>query len=208
MARPRTFDEDEAVERAMRLFWRRGFEGTSMRDLGDELAMRPGSLYAAFGDKQSLFHRALDRYCEGQGAGLLAAVEGDGPLLPRLRALLLGVAEANALAHARIAAGEAGEPPGCLMIATTMDLAPGDAEATRRVRATFDRIDGALTTAVARAVASGELPTDLDVTAVGRFLTTFLQGLQVVSTADPGHARVAASVDLALSVLARSAQQA
>ncbi len=208
MARPRTFDEDEAVERAMLLFWRQGYEGTSVRDLGDELGLRPGSLYAAFGDKQSLFHRALDRYCEGQGEGLLAAVDGDGLLLPRLRALLLGIAEANGLAHARIAAGERGAPPGCLMIGAAMDLVPDDAEATRRVRATFDRIEGALEAALALAVNRGELPAATDPGAAARFLTTFLQGLQVVSAADPGHPRVAASIDLALVAVGASAQQA
>lgn len=201
VARPRTFDEDEAVERAMLVFWRRGFEGTSVRDLGNELGLRPGSLYAAFADKQSLFHRALDRYCEGQGAGLLAAVDGDSPLLPRLRALLLGVAEANRLAHARTAAGEPGPPPGCLMVSTALDL-PGDEAAAQRVRSTFDRIDAALEVALTKAVERGELRAGTDPAAAARFLTTFLQGLQVVSTADPGHARVASSVDLALAVLA------
>jgi TetR/AcrR family transcriptional repressor of nem operon len=200
MARPRTFDEDEAVERAMLLFWRRGYEGTSVRDLGAELGLRPGSLYAAFGDKQSLFHRALDRYCQGQGAGLLAAVDGDAPLLPRLRALLLGIAEANRLSRARAAGGQDGPPPGCLMISTALDL-PGDRTAAQRVRSTFDKIDGALETALTRAVASGELPSGTDPVAAAAFLTTFVQGLQVVSTADPEHRRIAAAVDVALSAL-------
>ncbi len=200
MARPRTFDEDEAVERAMLLFWRRGYEGTSVRDLGAELGLRPGSLYAAFGDKQSLFHRALDRYCQGQGAGLLAAVDGDAPLLPRLRALLLGIAEANRLSRARAAVGQDGPPPGCMMISTALDL-PGDRTAAQRVRSTFDKIDGALETALTRAVASGELPSGTDPVAAAAFLTTFVQGLQVVSTADPEHRRIAAAVDVALSAL-------
>jgi TetR/AcrR family transcriptional repressor of nem operon len=199
MGRPRTFVEDEAVERAVLLFWRRGFEGTSVRDLGEELGLRPGSLYAAFGDKQSLFHRALDRYREGQVAGLLAAVDGDAPLLPRLRALLLGVAEANRLAHARTAAGEAGAPAGCLVIGTALGV-PGDEAAAQRVRSTFDRIDGALEAALARAVASGEL-THTDPPTTAAFLTTFLQGLQVVSTADPDHRRVGKAVDVALAIL-------
>ncbi len=201
MARPRSFDEDEAVERAMLLFWRRGYEGTSVRDLGDGLGLRPGSLYAAFGDKQSLFHRALDRYCDGQGTGLLATVEGDGPLLPRLRALLLGVADANRRAHDRLAEDQPGAPPGCLMIGTAMDLVPDDVEATRRVRSTFDVIEHALQVALARAVTTGELPAGTDAAAAAGFLTTFLQGLQVVSTADPGHDRIGASVDLALAAL-------
>ncbi len=193
MGRPRGYDEAEAVERAMLLFWRRGYGGTSIRDLAAELGLRSGSIYAAFGDKQALFLRALDRYRDGQGAGLLAAVAGDGPLLPRLRALLLGVAEAN-----RAGTG----PPGCLVVHTTSELVPGDAEATARVRATFDRIEAALAAALTRAAGTGEIPAATDARAAAGFLTTVLQGLQVVSKADPAHHRVAATVDLALTTVA------
>jgi TetR/AcrR family transcriptional repressor of nem operon len=183
----------------MQLFWRRGYEGTSVRDLGEELALRPGSLYAAFGDKHSLFLRALDRYCDGQGAGLLAAVAGDageqGPLLPRLRALLVGVAEAN----------RAGvQPPGCLVVSTASELVPGDDGATVRVRAAFDRIDAAVEVALVEAVRRGELPADLRPREAAMFLTTFLQGLTVVSRADPGHDRVEASIEVALAAVAHS----
>jgi len=201
VARPRTFDEEQAVQRAMLLFWRRGYAGTSVRDLGEELGLNPGSLYGAFGDKRGLFHQALDRYGQGQVAGLLAAVQGEEPLLPRLRALLLGVAETNRLAQGRLANGEPGPPPGCLMVATTLGIAADDAGAAQRVRDTFGRIDAALERALTSAVRRGELPEATDAAAAASFLTTFLQGLQVVSTADPGHARVPAAVDLALTAV-------
>ncbi len=192
MGRPRSFDEDEAVEQAMRLFWRRGFEGTSIRDLGEELGLRPGSLYAAFGDKHALFLRALDRYRQGQGEGLLAAVREAGPLLPRLEALLLGVAEANR-------AGT--EPPGCFVVNTACEVSPGDLEVTARLRASLDLVDEALEAALVQASRTGEVAPGLDARATARFLTTLLQGLQVVSKTDPEHGRAAAAVQVAMSVL-------
>lgn len=200
MGRPRIFDEDRAVDQAMRLFWRRGYDGTSLRDLSQELGIKPGSLYAAFGDKQALFHRSLDRYCEGQTAGMLAALQRAGPILPRLRALLVGVAQANQAAHERAAAGVAGDPSGCLIVGTTMDRAD-DEQAMDRVRATFDRIDLALESALHRASSTGEISASIDSAAAAHFLMTFLQGVQVVSSADPQHPQLEAAIDLALGAL-------
>jgi TetR/AcrR family transcriptional repressor of nem operon len=200
MGRPRIFDEDRAIDQAMRLFWRRGFEGTSLRDLGQELGLNPGSLYAAFGDKQSIFYRALDRYCEGQTSGLVAAVDDPGPLLPRLRALLIGVAQSNQAAQERAAAGVPGDPSGCLIVGTTMDRTD-DEQAMDRVRGAFGRIDRALESALLRARATGEIPASTDAAAAAHFLMTFLQGVQVSSTADPQHPQLEASIDLALRAL-------
>ncbi|NMO53926.1 TetR/AcrR family transcriptional regulator [Actinoplanes sp. TBRC 11911] len=200
MGRPRIFDEDRAVEQAMRLFWRHGYDGTSLRDLGQELGLKPGSLYAAFGDKESLFHRALDRYCDGQTTGLLAAVSAAGPLLPRLRALLIGIAQANQAAQERAAAGEPGDPGGCLIVGTAMDRAD-DEQAMDRVRATLERIDQALESALLRARVAGEIPASTDAAAAAHFLTTVLQGVQVMSSADPWHPRLEAAIDVALGAL-------
>ena len=200
MGRPRIFDEDRAVDQAMRLFWRHGYDGTSLRDLGQELGLKPGSLYAAFGDKQSLFLRALDRYCQGQAAGMLATVDRPGPLLPRLRALLAGVAQANQAASERAAAGVAGDPSGCLIVATAMERTDDD-QAMGRVRATLDSIDLALESALRQARATGEITTSADPVVAAHFLTTFLQGVQVMSSADPRHPHLEAAIDLALSTL-------
>ena len=64
MARPKQFDRDEALERAMAVFWRRGYEGTSVRDLVEHMGINRGSLYDTFGDKRTLFLAAVDRYLE------------------------------------------------------------------------------------------------------------------------------------------------
>jgi TetR/AcrR family transcriptional regulator, copper-responsive repressor len=66
--RPRTFDRDAALEKAMLLFWERGFEGTSMDELTAAMGMSPSSLYSAFGGKEQLYREAVDRYDKGPGA--------------------------------------------------------------------------------------------------------------------------------------------
>src|SRR6202011_4012331 len=75
MGRPRAFDVDRALDRALHLFWRKGYEGTSLSDLTQAMGINRPSLYAAFGDKEALFRRALDRYADGPAAHVRAALD-------------------------------------------------------------------------------------------------------------------------------------
>src|ERR1700724_4390739 len=67
MGRPREFDPDQVLDRALRVFWRSGYEGASMADLTEAMGITRPSLYAAFGNKEELFRKALDRYVDGPG---------------------------------------------------------------------------------------------------------------------------------------------
>jgi TetR/AcrR family transcriptional repressor of nem operon len=78
MARPRQFDEQDAVARATDLFWRRGYNATSVRDLGDELKLTPSSLYRTFVDKHTLFLRTLDYYRATESAQAEQRLGADG----------------------------------------------------------------------------------------------------------------------------------
>src|SRR5881296_3008233 len=75
MGRPRAFDVDKALERALRMFWRKGFEGTSLSDLTKAMGINRPSLYAAFGNKEALFRKALDRYEDGPASYLREALD-------------------------------------------------------------------------------------------------------------------------------------
>jgi TetR/AcrR family transcriptional regulator, transcriptional repressor for nem operon len=93
MPRPRHFDEQDVVDRAMELFWTEGYEATSVTDLTAQLGVHSGSLYRTFGDEHALFVRALGRYRETQAIPLAPASPTGGPVLPRIRAVLLAFTE-------------------------------------------------------------------------------------------------------------------
>ena len=106
MGRPREFDTDAALEKAMRLFWAKGYEGTSVGDLTETLGISRPSLYAAFGDKQSLFRAALERYAAGP-AGYVAVALGKPTAREVAEHLLRGAADLQASTR---------NPGGCLTV--------------------------------------------------------------------------------------------
>jgi AcrR family transcriptional regulator len=73
--RPRAFDADAALDRALEVFWRQGYEGTALSDLTEAMGINRPSLYAAFGNKEALFAKVLDRYTDGPGAFAAQAIE-------------------------------------------------------------------------------------------------------------------------------------
>ncbi|WP_426244060.1 TetR/AcrR family transcriptional regulator [Nocardioides sp. LHG3406-4] len=189
MARPREFDADEAVERAKCLFWDQGFHATSVSDLAGALGLGAGSLYAAFGSKEGLYQRALERYCEEQPAALIEALDCADGIRAGLRGILVGLMEMDLA-----------EPRGCFLVNATVER--DDHPATiDRVSATLARVESALTGALERAKAGGELGVDKDPAALARFFLTFIQGLRVVGQARLGRAAVESAIASALTVL-------
>jgi len=191
--RPRSFDDGQVVNAAKDVFWQRGYAGTSLRELGEELGVLPGSLYGAFGDKHALFLRALERYADDArqaGASLLA----DGPVLPRVRDLLIDV-----LAAARSAPGR-----GCMLGNTSAEILPGDDEAGQVVRGALRELEDAIERALAVAQRRGEIREDLDCGAHARLLVVLMQGLHVVARAECNPKRLQDVIDAALASLAHS----
>src|ERR1700687_5700303 len=104
--RPRSFDSDKALDAAMQVFWRKGYEGASLSDLTDAMGINRPSLYAAFGDKEALFRKALDRYAKGPAAYVREAL--NQPTAREVaQALLLGTADLLT---------DPQHPSGCLMV--------------------------------------------------------------------------------------------
>ncbi|WP_086819860.1 TetR/AcrR family transcriptional regulator [Allokutzneria sp. NRRL B-24872] len=191
MGRTKEFDPDVALRAAMELFWRRGYEATSMQDLVDHLGIGRASIYATFGSKHELYLSALDRYCESMDGTALAALSKPGPALPAVREVMRSFAE-SALADE--------ERKGCMVTNTAVECLPRDRQAARRVDASHDAVETALTGALIRAQNQGELAEDRDPRAIARFLVTFLQGLQVI--ARTGHdRRLTDALDQALALL-------
>jgi len=169
MARPRAFDVDRALDRALEVFWARGYEGASMAELTDAMGINPPSLYAAFGNKRELFRRAVERYAAGPAAYTVQALEA-----PTAR----GVAEALLRGCARMVT-DAGRPHGCLMVHGA--LACGAEAAGPRADLAARRAAGELRLRerLRRARAEGDLPADADPAALARYLMTVLYGMSV-----------------------------
>ncbi len=187
--RPRGFDTDAAVARAMGVFWSRGYHGTALPDLLRATRLSRGSLYAAFGGKHALFLRALDRYIAD------AVTRMDAEFGPRrapvdgLRAYLAGYVERTSGAKGR---------RGCLLVATAMELAGHDTDVARRIDSFFKVMEAKVADVLARAKAEGELSDGVEPASAARILVCFVEGLRVVGKTAPPRARSQAAVDALL----------
>ncbi|GAA3013408.1 TetR/AcrR family transcriptional regulator [Streptomyces fulvorobeus] len=192
MARTKEFDPDAALQSALELFWRRGYEATSIADLVEHLGIGRASIYATFGNKHELYLKALDRYSEGRDPLLFAELSRPGPALPAVRATVRRFASEAATGERR--------SHGCLITNTAAELAPHDPAAARRVETSWEHIETLLRSALTRARTQGELPEDRDPRALARMLLVLLQGIRVVGKAssDPGRVRDAAEQALTL----------
>ena len=192
MGRPRTFDEDVAVDRAMDVFWRQGYRGTSPQDLADAVGVGKGSLYNTFGSKRELFTRALDRYRDEQAVLVDQALAAKGPIKERIARAMELMIDMNFADPDR---------RGCLAVNTAAELAGFDEDATERVRAMFERTTIAFHDVIRIGQASGEIGRDLDHEALALHLLTTLVGLQLLSKTTRDPQVLKRSVHLALAPL-------
>ena len=125
MARPKSFDPDDALDEAMRAFWRRGYAATSIHDLTEAMGINKFSLYSTFGDKRAVFLAALDRYTKRVVGTMLADLEAPEAGLAEIRQYFEIIVGGATRSH---------EVCGCLMTNSGIELAPEDAEIRRKVR--------------------------------------------------------------------------
>jgi len=187
--RPRSFDMDAAVERAMGVFWSRGYHGTALPDLLHATKLSRGSLYAAFGDKHSLFLRALDRYIADAVTRMDLELSPGKEPLDGLRALLAGYVDRTSGANGR---------RGCLLVATAMELAGHDAEVGRRIADFFKTMEAKVADALSRAKTMGKLADGVEPSSAARILVCFVEGLRVVGKTAPSRATSQATADALL----------
>ncbi len=167
--RPRAFDTEKALDAAMRVFWRKGYEGTSLSDLTAAMQINRPSLYAAFGDKETLFRRVLDRYAAGPSAYLQAAMSA-----PTARAAVEGIL------FGAIDLVSSPENPAMCLIAQGTLVSGKEADAVRQeVNARRQRGEMALRARLERAVRDGELPPETDASTLARYFVTIARGLGI-----------------------------
>jgi len=189
IGRPRGFDADEALERALLVFWERGYEGAGLAELTEAMGITRTSMYAAFGNKEQLFRKALDLYTEGPASyGLRALAEPTAEAV--VRAFLHGTVEATT---------RPGCPAGCLGVQGS--LAAGDAgEPARVALAEWRRAAGKhLEKRLRRAVAEGDLAPGTDAGRLARYVMTVSFGIAVQAAGGVGRDDLQEVVDLALA---------
>lgn len=186
--RPRGFDADEALERALLVFWEQGYEGASLATLTEAMGISTTSMYAAFGNKEELFRKALARYTEGPSAYLARAL--DEPTA-------LGVATAVVAGVVRTTTRPTG-PHGCLGIQAA--LATGDSGRGARDLLVAWRDDGycRLQDRFRRAVDEGDLPQESDPALLARYVTTLTYGIAVQAASGVGREELQHLADAAL----------
>lgn len=182
--RPRGFDRDAALEQAMRLFWRKTYEGTSLADLTAAMGINAPSLYAAFGSKEALFREAVAHYSEHHGTDIWHSLRDISAIDAAVEAFLHATARSYSTP---------GDPPGCLIVLGAQhedgERDPVHRDLRARRRASLADIAERL----ARAVAEGELPAGFDVAGAAAFLLSVQTGMSVLARDGAGCAALEAA---------------
>jgi AcrR family transcriptional regulator len=169
--RPRGFDYDEALDRAMHVFWRKGFEGASLNDLTAAMGVQPASLYKAFGNKRTLFEKALARYLAGPVAFVHDALNEPTAYAVAVR-ILRRTAEFLTEGRSR---------RGCMTIQAALASGVEGEPIRRKLIALRVKEQDALRRRFERAKSEGDLPSDADAADLARFVTALFQGMTVQS---------------------------
>ena len=185
--RPRMFDEADMAARARDVFWRRGYNATSMRELAEATGVLPGSVYATIGDKHALFLRALAVYADD--TRLAAAwISASTDVASTLRELLTSV----------LSAAIANPGRGCMLGNTAAELAPHDQAAATVVRDAFRDLETAIARAIESAQQRGEIPVQVHAASQAVLLVTMMQGLHIVARTEPDLRRLYVAIDAAM----------
>jgi TetR/AcrR family transcriptional regulator, transcriptional repressor for nem operon len=194
MARPKEFDRDVALRKAMLCFWKQGYQATSTEDIARAMGIGRQSMYDTFGDKHSVYLQALQLYRDEQGGQLRDALADTVSPLRAVEAVLLSIAAERPTDRAR----------GCMLVNATTECAPHDSGVLGLVRANANSCEMAFERAVRAAQGLGQLPAGLDPKSAGRFLFATVQGLRVTAKAGASSESLRDVAQLALAGLGAS----
>jgi AcrR family transcriptional regulator len=194
--RPRAFDEETALDRALEVFWRQGYEGTGISDLTKAMGINNApSLYNAFGNKEQLFRKVLDRYADGP-ARYISEAFGRPTARAAVETLLHGAADATT---------HPDHPRGCITVQGALVCSPGAEGARDELVARRAAGEAALRERLRRARSDGELPAGTDTDGLARYFTTIYQGIAVQAAGGTSREHLHQIVDTAMTVWPRQA---
>jgi AcrR family transcriptional regulator len=169
MGRPREFDLERALDQALQVFWRNGYEGASVADLTAAMGINPPSLYAAFGNKEKLFRKALDRYAEQR-----TTFWNEAEAAPTARAMV-----EHLLRQSADFLTEACNPPGCLFVRGALSCSAAADAIQQELSARRTAGEVKLRERLEHAKSDGEMPPQLDPADYARYIMTVLEGMSV-----------------------------
>lgn len=168
MPRTKSFNEEETLDKAKQLFWRKGYNGTPPQDILDGTGLSRSSLYDTYGDKHTLFIKTLQRYRQCETAAVIQYLDEAADPAQAIRRIFHGSYDALMTEKPR---------KGCLMVNTLNELAPHDAEVEAIVRENRQAIEDAYTRAVKRGQQQGQISRTHQPRALARYLLNSLWGL-------------------------------
>jgi TetR/AcrR family transcriptional repressor of nem operon len=189
MARPREFDTEEALNRGMQVFWRKGYESTSLDDLLGAMRLSRSSFYTAFGSKHDFLIAAINHYTSHILEEFASALDQGS------------ARDAIARTFNSVIDRSGRTPAGCFVHNCTVELAHRDPRVRSAVRRGLRQLEDAYCRAIKRGQKTGEIPHSLDARAQARYLTSALNGLQVLARTETDRASLSEVAKIALSTL-------
>jgi TetR/AcrR family transcriptional repressor of nem operon len=192
MPRPREFDEMVALDAAIDCFWKRGYEATSVRDLAETIGISAPSLYSAYGDKRTLFVRALERYLDQSMRARIKRLEDSLPPKEAVRRFIEEIIERSVNDRER---------RGCFLINSALEVAPHDKEVGAAIAERLGELEAFFRRSITAAQAEGTVPPHRVATELARLLLGVLLGVRVLARSKPERALLEGVARPALALL-------
>jgi TetR/AcrR family transcriptional regulator, copper-responsive repressor len=192
--RPRAFDREEALDCAMRLFWRSGYEATSVSDLTEAMGITPPSLYAAFGDKKRLFLESVDRYQSGPGSFAQAALCGEPTAMRAIRCLMMGTIDSFF---------EPEGSKGCMVVLAATNCTTESSDIFEELADRRRLAERVVRDRIAAGRNAGEFPADTDIETLAGTIITTLYGLSIKARDGASRASLQKVVEQVMSMWPR-----
>lgn len=192
MPRVKQFNEETVLNKAMELFWKKGYHATSIQDMVEHLSINRASLYDTFGGKKNLFHKSLELYCGKHKEGTLMFLKNEKSVKEGIRKLF-EMAISDSISDV--------DRKGCFVVNTTTELIPGYDSVKRvlaRNRVAFEKIFYEFLLAGQQ---SGEIAKDKDLKSISSLIYTLLSGIKVVAKIEPNRKKLMSSVNTVLALL-------